>query len=69
MRYFLFGGDTYYAEGGAHDFIGYGKKLDDLFDSAKRLDVDWFHILDTETLKIVCASKEQAHGATHGTDL
>jgi hypothetical protein len=67
MRYLLFGGDAYYAQGGGHDFLGCGTSIDNLLASECLKDgncnIEWFHIFDTTTRKIIAGSKSQAHGA------
>lgn len=69
MRYLLFGGDTYYAEGGANDFLGSSDSVislstsDRLKDGGEHGEVDWWHIFDTEIMSIVEGTRYQAHGA------
>jgi hypothetical protein len=75
MRYILFGSDeVYYANGGAHDFLGCGNSVDDLVNSEvlkvsferdgdNAIVIEWWHIFDTETREIVAGSEQQAHGA------
>lgn len=65
MKYILFGGEHYYAKGGWNDYLGHGKELDTLIDSQclKDYNVDWWHIVDTETKYVVAGSKYQAHNS------
>lgn len=62
--YLLFAGVSYYARGGANDFIckfktledaiSYGKDLINSYYPEERLeDYDWFNVLDTEQLEKV----------------
>lgn len=52
MRYLVFGGETYYARGGAHDLLA----VYEYFEQAKEFAinlvdtyrVDWFHIANAE---------------------
>ena len=64
MRYFLFGGDTYYAKGGGHDLVSCGQNLEALQVMAENLgdDYGWWHIFDSNTQEIICQSDDQAHG-------
>lgn len=69
MRYVLFGGDTYYAQGGIHDYLGESESLDSLKDSevlknwGRRDGLDWWHIYDIQERRIVAGTTQQAHGA------
>lgn len=69
-RFLLFGGDTYYALGGFHDFVGSydtyvgafevsEKMLSDMADDYR---LDWTHIVDSKTGEMVYRSEVQAHG-------
>jgi hypothetical protein len=68
MKYYLFSGSTYYAAGGAIDFIESSYDLEHLLENAKELFLnqddwgmyDWYHIAD-EDMNIVAKSDEQAH--------
>lgn len=66
-KYALFGGDSYYASGGADDFVGWFDTLYDATDFAEKnkftlsdnemvtekyLDV-WAHIADSKTMKVI----------------
>ncbi len=62
-EYILFAGDSYYAKGGWHDFIGMHKSLDLALQVAYTLrDKDWWHIVDVETAEVVRKSECQAWG-------
>ena len=69
-RYMLFAGETYYGRGGVHDLIKSNDDLEFLTDQAKNLEgnyildsrhIQWWHIYDTETEKIVAATSSQAY--------
>lgn len=70
MRYYLFAGNTYYAAGGARDFIKVSDNLESLCQHARDLllsspddpwaDYEWYHIAD-ENMRIVAKSDQQAH--------
>lgn len=70
MKYYLFAGSTYYAAGGANDFIKSSDDLEFLLEYARELldseeadhwDLyDWYHITD-ENMQIIDKSDEQAH--------
>lgn len=53
--FYLFAGLDYYPEGGVHDFITSGAVVDDLWKTAIRLRLSWWHIAD-ETMTIVESS-------------
>ena len=66
-RYWLFGGENYYACGGMNDFRLMSDDLEALKDEASDLatrvvDMDWWHILDIESFHIVGRSENQAFG-------
>lgn len=71
MRYILFGGECYYASGGFHDIL---KGFADL-DSACRYaeaaehstlhEIEWWHVVDSETMEVVAESKCLPFGAEH----
>ena len=78
MRYLLFGGKCYYAQGGMHDFLAHSNDLESLLRTAKKHDpkanksfaeyvkypdVDWWHIFDTKAAKIVAGTHDQAYMA------
>jgi hypothetical protein len=63
MKYLMFGGETYYAKGGFNDLIGLGDSVDGLIYSDGVSDLDWWHVVDTETNEIVAGTESQAHGA------
>lgn len=52
-RYLLFSGINYYPNGGWSDFNTDSKILTDLQKIAKTFEYDWWHIVDTYTMKIV----------------
>ena len=70
MKYYLFAGSTYYACGGAKDFIKSSDDLEYLIEYARELlqgqedtkwnMYDWYHITD-EDMNIIDKSEEQAH--------
>lgn len=53
MRYLLFAGDSYYPEGGWHDFVGKFRTLKACKESLPAHGCDWAHIVDLDTMKIV----------------
>tara|TARA_R110000803_G_scaffold106150_1_gene174273 strand:+ start:583 stop:864 length:282 start_codon:yes stop_codon:yes gene_type:complete len=70
----LFGGIEFYARGGFNDFIGaYHTEQEALFAKNELEDrsgfplfgdkLDWWHIFDIRTGRIVAGSREQAYGA------
>ena len=64
-RYWLFGGENYYAKGGIHDFIASTDYLELLVSQAKKLnpsEIDWYHIVDSDTGNIILKSNCQAFG-------
>lgn len=72
MKYLLFGGEFYYAKGGFHDFIISSDDLGTLIEPARKTaedtvchfeSLDWWHIVDSETGKIVAGTESQAYGA------
>lgn len=66
FHYLLFGGETYYALGGAHDLIDDFPTLDDARIEGSALlaegGIDWWHVYDTKSKQIVARSTNQAHG-------
>lgn len=69
-RFILFGGQTYYAAGGFHDFKSSHDTLPQALTEAHRLEalpsmdaVDWWHIFDSHLGNVVVMSKSTAHGA------
>lgn len=67
----LFGGQNYYAKGGANDFICTSSHLGILTRLAANLQeegychyeaIEWWHVFDTVQNKIVAQSEWQAHG-------
>jgi hypothetical protein len=76
MRYLLFGKDTIcYASGGAHDILRGSDDLEMLIAYGTFLEVDentllqWWHIYDLETQKIVTGTQWQACDAPDHTTL
>ena len=73
-RYWLFGGEDYYACGGFHDYRGAFDSVDEAVQDAltrplfykqiMRGPVAWFHVFDSETQAIVAKSDFEAFGAT-----
>jgi len=56
--YILFGGEHYYPGGGFYDYIGTSDLVQELKDHAKILEkkeryFDWWHIVDSDTWKII----------------
>ena len=72
MTYLVFGGETYYAQGGAHDLLAIYSdgELVNAFEEAqafavdliRRHEIDWFHITDGGG-KIITGTESQALGA------
>ena len=73
-RYWLFGGECYYATGGVHDRHGMYDTIADAVAEGKRqqttewsgwlYDVhEWWHVVDITTGEIVAGSEDQAYGA------
>ena len=73
-RYWLFGGDDYYATGGVHDRHGMYNTIAEAVAEGKRQqksswshrvhDVyEWWHVVDITTGAIVAGSEDQAYGA------
>ena len=71
-RYWLFGGENYYAKGGMHDFIIDLDELERLKKQASQLyntilpreeNVDWWHIIDSESGRFVAGTITQPWGA------
>ncbi|MEY8214938.1 MAG: hypothetical protein RPR97_10735 [Colwellia sp.] len=68
MRFLLFGSEEcFYAKGGANDYIVSGNSIDVLMNTAnayrRQNKIEWWHIFDTKTEKIIAGTKYQAHGA------
>tara|TARA_R110000787_G_C13145640_1_gene417825 strand:+ start:60 stop:308 length:249 start_codon:yes stop_codon:yes gene_type:complete len=67
-RYILMGGEQYYARGGFHDFLSDHESVrcaeetgTMLINEERRM--EWFHVVDSETWKIVSGTKTQGLGA------
>ena len=52
-RYLLFAGQSYYANGGWADWKGTFDTLEEAVAHLTKLDIDWFHVIDIQTLKAV----------------
>lgn len=55
-RYLLFGGSTYYPEGGWADFRGAFDSIEEAVDYVLTLSKyyrEWWHVIDTHTMKLV----------------
>ena len=73
-RYWLFGGECYYATGGVHDRQGMYDTIADAVAEGKRQQAaewsgrlhdvyEWWHVVDITTGEIVAGSESQAYGA------
>ena len=62
-RFWLFGGNDYYATGGFHDFIGSFNTLDDAVKEGETRSVEWWHVFDSESQEIAGQSEYQAYGS------
>jgi len=64
-RYWLFGGECYYAAGGWHDRHGtYDTIAEAVTEGARLFAVyEWWHVVDSMTGEIVAGSESQAYGA------
>ncbi len=66
-RFWLFGGEYYYARGGMHDLIDTFDDVDSAVaeGNTKRLrgSIEWWHVFDRATGDIIYATKDQAYGA------
>lgn len=75
FRFQLFGGITYYAKGGAHDFLGaFNEQVEAEAEAAilyndEHYDVEWWHVYDTHTGRVVAGSESQALGAPDLEDI
>lgn len=56
-RYFLFGGDHYYPQGGWSDFLGAFPSVEAAKERVLTLPVEWWEVVDSETLTVVASSK------------
>jgi hypothetical protein len=63
-RYLLFCGNTYYPEGGWADHNGGFDSIEQAFEKACSMDVDWYHIVDTYDNTIALWG-----GRAHGSQL
>lgn len=63
-RYWLFGGEVYYAGGGMYDFIsGFDTKEEAVLEASRRVassDIQWWHVFDTQIQEYV-AKHSSAH--------
>ena len=71
-KHLLFGGTTYYASGGIHDFIEvFYSRIDAINAGLRQLGkplegkgrLEWFHVVHLDSQKIVGGTVEQALGA------
>lgn len=72
-RFWLFGGCTYYAEGGLHDFKETFATVGEAVEFATALpeqgahpmasSIEWWHVWDAQEMVIVKHSRYQAHDA------
>ena len=73
-RYWLFGGECYYATGGVHDRQGMYGTIAEAVAEGKRQQTsewsdrlfavyEWWHVVDITTGEIVAGSESQAYGA------
>lgn len=63
-RYWLFGGEDYYARGGIHDLVGCFDSAAEAEAGAQKLEsTQWYHVVDITTGQIVSGTKYQAYGA------
>lgn len=70
-NYLLFGGSTYYAEGGVNDLIDAFESLDDAIFEGERLannakpslSIDWWHIFSIKDGVMVKRSTERPYGS------
>lgn len=60
-KYLLFSGESYYARGGWYDFAGTYDTIGAAKAAGKKKmmddNMDWFHVVNSETGKIVCEIK------------
>jgi hypothetical protein len=59
-RYWLFGGDCYYASGGMHDFRGAFASIDL---AKQQAFFEWWHVWDVVENKCVASSERQPFNA------
>lgn len=62
--YMLFGGEVYYAAGGANEYITSSKnlkKLTNLAEADCREGGEWWHIVEAGTMKTVAQSEKEPH--------
>lgn len=63
-RYWLFGGDIYYASGGMADFVGqYAVLAEAVAAWQAEYDYTWWHVVDTQSMMVVAGSPGQGYGA------
>lgn len=78
-RFWLFGGDFYYAAGGMHDFRGSFDTVEDamkyvLVNPMRRTHpqygpAEWWHVFDSDSKSIAAQSMQQAFGSEDFPDL
>lgn len=56
-RYLLFTGGSHYPKGGWEDFHGSYDTTAEAWQAAANSELDWWHIVDTETMAIVSEGK------------
>lgn len=52
-RYLVFAGDTYYPAGGWGDYHSSHETMLEAQEVAKQANCDWWHVVDTETNRVV----------------
>ena len=58
-RFIAFAGDDYYPQGGWNDFLGGFDSIQDAVEELARMQsVDWWHVVDVSTGKIVKKSSD-----------
>lgn len=55
-RFLLFSGDSYYPLGGFWDCNHSFDTLEESVDFALKSDCDWYHVVDSQTMKVVAAN-------------
>jgi len=66
MKYLLFAGDCYYANGGAFDFIDASDELEKLKERGRSVidkeEHEWFHVFNVVDRRIEYGTVRQAYG-------
>lgn len=67
-QYILFGGDSYYAQGGLLDLLSFHPTMDEavregikLIETQEIDSVEWWHVWDAQACKVVGRSERQAY--------